>query len=109
MTEDTELLREIRDLLLVIAEPGLAKRDEQLREALLEIVGKSKAKAAAVLLMDGSRTQAVIKKESGIDFGTLSKTVKALRLAKLITGDDKHPRLAIAIQANLFANVSEKR
>ena len=40
MTEDTELLREIRDLLLVMAEPGLAKRDERLREVLIEIVGK---------------------------------------------------------------------
>ena len=109
MTEDTELLREIRDVLLVIAEPGLAKRDERLREALMEIVGKSKAKAAAVLLMDGSRPQATIKKESGIDAGALSKCVKALRQAKLITGDDKHPKLVIAIPANLFADIGDKK
>jgi hypothetical protein len=109
MTEDTGLLREIRDLLLVIAEPGLAKRDQRLREALVEIVGKSKAKAAAVLLMDGSRPQAAIKKESGIDAGALSKCVKSLRHANLIAGDDKHPKLVIAIPANLFANIGEKK
>src|SRR5206468_11392796 len=98
MTEDTELLREIRDLLLVMAEPALAKRDERLREALTEIGGKSKARAKAVLLMDGSRPQAVIKKESGIDAGNLSRTVKALRETNLIVkGDDKHPKLVITI------------
>jgi hypothetical protein len=105
MTEDTELLREIRDLLLVIAEPALAKRDERLREALVEIVGKSKAKAAAVFLMDGSRSQATIKKESGIDAGALSKCVKALREVQLIgKGDDKHPKLVITIPPNFFEN-----
>lgn len=109
MTEDTELLREIRDLLLVIAEPGLAKRDERLRESLTEIVGKSKAKAAAVLLMDGSRNQAAIKKESGIDVGALSRCVKALRHAKLIAGDDKHPKLVLTIPPNIFAHIGEKK
>jgi hypothetical protein len=104
MTEDTELLREIRDLLLVMAEPALAKRDERLREALVEIVGKGKLKAKAVLLMDGSRSQVAIKTESGIDQGTLSKFVKALRLASLIGGgdDDKHPKLVITIPPNFF-------
>jgi hypothetical protein len=104
MTEDTELLREIRDLLLVIAEPALAKRDERLREALTQIVGKSKAKAKAVVLMDGSRNQATIKKESGIDFGALSRCVKALRTASLIRKDDQHPRLVITIPPNFFEN-----
>lgn len=103
MTEDTELLREIRDLLLVMAEPALAKRDERLREALLEIVGNSKAKAKAVLLMDGSRAQATIKKESGIDAGALSRCVKELRAAELVAkGDDKHPKLVITIPPNFF-------
>ncbi len=69
MNEQTDLLREIRDLLQVIAEPALARRDEGLRASLREIVGKSKAKAGATLLMDGSRTQIVICKESGIDRG----------------------------------------
>jgi DNA-binding MarR family transcriptional regulator len=103
MTTDTQLLREIRDLLQVIAEPALAKRDERLRQALLDVVGTSKAKAKAVLLMDGSRAQADIKKESGIDFGALSRCVKELRAAGLISKeDDKHPKLVIAIPANFF-------
>jgi hypothetical protein len=79
MHEQTELLREMRDLLLVIAEPALAKRDERLRASLLDIVGKSKAKAQATLLMDGLRSQAAICKESGIDKGALSRLTKALR------------------------------
>lgn len=109
MTEDTDLLREIRDLLLVMAEPALAKRDERLREALLEIVGNSKAKAKAVLLMDGSRAQAGIKKESGIDQGALSKCVKELRAAELISkDDDKHPKLVITIPPNFFENKGVK-
>jgi hypothetical protein len=102
MGEDTELLREIRDLLLVIAEPDLAKRDEKRREALRSIVGKSKAKAKAVFLMDGSHTQSTIKSETGIDAGELSRCVKALREASLIEKDEKNPKLVIRIQSNFF-------
>lgn len=105
MTEDTELLREIRDLLLVMAEPALAKRDERLREAIREIAGKSKVRAKAIMLMDGSRAQSVIIRESGIDAGALSRCVKALRTASLIgKGDDKHPKLVITIPPNFFEN-----
>lgn len=102
--DQTELLREIRDLLRVIAEPALAKRDEGLRKELLEIVGKSKLKAKAVLLMDGSRSQASICKESGIDRGELSRVTKVLRAESLIAADDKQPKLVIAIPANFFDN-----
>jgi hypothetical protein len=102
MSEDTQLLQEIRDLLLVIAEPGLAKRDERFREALHEIVGKSKQKAAAVLLMDGSKTQSAITKETGIDSGGLSRCIKSLREAKLLGPDEKMPKLVIAVPPNLF-------
>src|SRR5438552_12144847 len=100
MGEDTELLREIRDLLLVMAEPDLAKRDQKRRDALRLIVGKSKAKARAVFLMDGSRTQAGIRSEASIDAGELSRCVKALREVSLIEADDKHPKLVIRIQPN---------
>jgi hypothetical protein len=108
MSEDTELLKEIRDLVLVIAEPALAKRDERLRESLARIVGKSKARAKAVLLMDGSRSQATIKKESGIDAGDLSRCVKAMRGASLIGKDDKGPKLTIAIPLNFFEKQPER-
>ena len=106
--DQTELLREIRDLLLVIAEPALAKRDEGLRTDLLEIVGKSKLKAKAVLLMDGSKAQASICKESGIDQGDLSRVTKALRAKSLITADLKQPKLVVAIPANFFDNLGGK-
>jgi hypothetical protein len=102
MSQDTELLREIRDLLLVIAEPDLAKRDEKRRQALRSIVGKSKARAKAVLLMDGARTQSDIKAETGIDPGDLSRCVKALRETSLIEKDDRHPKLVIRLQPNFF-------
>jgi len=107
MTEQTELLREIRDLLRVIAEPGLAARDAKPRESLARIVGRSPSKGKAVLLMDGSRTQKAISEESGVDQGNLSKMVKALRDALLIGPDDKHPKLVISVLSNFFEKTQE--
>lgn len=104
MDEQTELLREMRDLLRVIAEPALAKRDEKLRATLIEVVGRSKGKAKAVLLMDGSRNQSAIQKESGVDKGNLSRVVKVLRAQELIKADEKHPELVISIPPNFFDN-----
>ncbi len=102
MTEQTELLREMRDLLRVIAEPALAKRDERLRASLLEIVGKSKPKANAVTLMDGARTQTAIRKETGIDHAQLSRLVKALRNASLLVANSNHPKLVITVPPSSF-------
>lgn len=101
MSENNELLREIRDLLRLIAEPALAKRDERLRASLQQVVGKSKQKAEAVALMNGTRSQADIRKECGIDDGNLSRLVKALREAELIGPDDKHPKLVFPAPPNL--------
>jgi hypothetical protein len=100
--EQTQLLREMRDLLRVMAEPALAKRDEKLRAALIEVVGKSKARGDAVLLMDGSRTQAMICKESGIDQGALSRLEKTLRAKGLIAADEKQSKLVISVPPNFF-------
>jgi len=102
MSEDTELLREIRDLLQLMAEPAIAKRDERLRKSLRKIVGKSKQRVDAVALMDGTRSQNAIKKDCGIDVGNLSRLVKTLREEKLIGPDDKHPKIAFPIPANFF-------
>lgn len=102
MSEDTELLREMCDLLRVIAEPTLAKRDARPRASLIGIVGKSSPRAKAVLRMDGSRTQAAICKESGIDHGGLSRLVKALRASGLLMAEEKEPKLAIPVPPNLF-------
>lgn len=109
MNEEIELLREMRDLLQVIAEPALAKRDERLRAALLEIVGKSKPKAKAVLLMDGAKTQAAIEKQSGIDKGQLSRLVKSLREPGLISKDPTQSlELVISIPPNFFDAIMGK-
>src|SRR5579863_9364189 len=95
ISEETELLREIRDLLLLLAEPAIAKRDESQRAAVRELVGRSKAKAKAVAAMDGSRNRQVICKESGIDQGDLSRLIRILRERKLIVDGDM-PKLGIA-------------
>lgn len=108
MNEQTELLREMRDLLLVIAEPALAKRDEKLRDALRNAVGGSKLSAKAVSLMDGTRSQSDIKKQSGIDQGTLSRFVKGLRQASLLSKEE-NPKLLIAIPANFFDHLGGKK
>jgi hypothetical protein len=105
--EQVELLREVRDLLRVIAEPALAKRDEWLRISLTTVVGKSKQKAKAVLLMDGSRNQLAIREATGMDPGNLSRLAKELRSKELIGADDK-PKLVISIPPNFFEN-SEKQ
>ena len=103
MNEQTELLREIRDLLLAMAEPALAKRDERLREALRGIVGKSKPRIKVVPLMDGSKSQVLLKKEADVDPGEMSRLLKALREAGLIDKDAaQNPKLVISIPPNFF-------
>jgi len=104
LDDQTELLREMRDLLRIIAEPALAERDKGKRAALFEIVGRSRSRANAVPLMDGSRSQSAICKESGIDPGELSRVTKALRAKALVSSDEKHPRLVISLPLNFFEN-----
>jgi hypothetical protein len=102
MDENTELLREMRDLLRIIAEPTLEKRDEKPRALLRNIVGKGKIGTRAVLLMDGSRTQKAICEEAGIDSGNLSRLVKSLRTQGLIEGEMEKPKLVIPIPPGFF-------
>jgi hypothetical protein len=104
MSESNELLatvREIRELLLLIAEPAIAARDQKLRDELKRIVGKSPVKAKAVLNMVGGRTQRDIHNESGMHEGNLSTLVKQLRAAKLLS-QDVNPTLVIPIPPNFF-------
>src|SRR5262245_43979822 len=101
MAENTEILREIRDLLRLVAEPALAKRDERLRASLHQVIGKSKQKAEAIVLMDGTRSQADIRKDCRIDEGNLSRLVKALREVELIGPGDRHPKLVFPVPSNL--------
>lgn len=102
---DSEILAaicEIRELVRLIAEPQIAARDKKLRDELIRIVGNSAAKRKAVLAMDGSRTQAAIANETGIQQSNLSPLVKQLNQSKLLTGEPKTPKLAITIPPNFF-------
>jgi hypothetical protein len=107
MNEDSAqmlaVLTEMRDLLRILAEPAIAERDKKLRETLRNLVGSGKGnKAKAVLLMDGTRTQAKIVEECGIHKGQLSELVKTLRDATLLRDDPKQPRLMISIPPTFF-------
>jgi len=109
MSED-ELLKavqEIRDLVRLMAEPAIAERDQKLRAELKRIVGSSVPKSSSVLLMDGNRTQAAIRSETGINQGDLSTLVKRLKEAKLLSGDGKEPKLAIAVPATFFESSAQ--
>ena len=98
-----ELLREIRDLLTLIAEPQLEERDKLRRSELRRIVGRGEKKIAATLLMNGSRTKAEIARESTIDAGDLTKLVKAFNEAKLLDArNNSSPRLVIPVSRAMF-------
>lgn len=108
MSREAELLVQIRDLLLLLAEPALAKRDQKLRDALQKIVGTSSRKRAAVSLMNGSKSQAAIAKEAKIDPGQLSKLVKALANESLIASDEKHPKLMATIPPDFLEEANQR-
>jgi hypothetical protein len=92
---------EIRELIRLMAEPAIAQRDEKPRAALRQIVGKSAVKSRVILLMDGSRTQSEIRQTVKIDAGDLSRLVKALRSAELLSNDEK-PKLSIFLPPKFF-------
>jgi hypothetical protein len=103
--ESSELVsavKEIRDLLRVIAEPAMAEHDKKARAELRRIVGTSLKKVKAVYLMDGTKSQAAIQKETAINQGHLSVLVKLLREGKLLSGDKKEPSLVIKIPKDFF-------
>lgn len=103
-----QVLSEMRDLLRLMAEPAIAQRDKKLRQELRTIAGSATGKKAkAILLMDGTRNQAGISNECGIDRGDLSGLVKKLKLAELLKGDPKQPLLAISIPTDFFERQEE--
>lgn len=102
MSRDIELLTEIRDLLQVMAEPALAERDAKMRSKLRSVVGVGGKKSQAAMLMDGTRSQAAIAKDSGMDQGNLSRLMKALIAARLISVDEKNPRLLVKVPPTFF-------
>jgi hypothetical protein len=102
--EILEAVREIRDLMRLLAEPAVAERDRELRDKLRLIVGASNQRANAVLLMDGTRSQRTIHRETGISEGNLSTLVKRLHGSKLLSGGGKEPQLVISVLSNFFEN-----
>lgn len=107
MSDDFEkmlhVMTEMRDLLRLMAEPAIAERDKKLRGALRGIAGSATGKKAkSILLMDGTRTQAQIVKECGINQGDLSVLVKKLKTSDLLASDPKQPRLTISVPHNFF-------
>ena len=102
LAEIATSVREIRDLIRLLAEPAIAQRDQKLRTELRRIAGKSAQKSKAVFLMDGNHTQREICRVTGMDSGNLSVFVKQLNVSKLLLGDVKQPKLAISIPSNFF-------
>jgi hypothetical protein len=97
------VLTEMRDLMRLLAEPAIAQRDKKYRGELRAIAGSATGKKAkAIVLMDGTRKQAAIVNECGINAGDLSVLVKKLSAASLLVGDPKQPKLAISIPVNFF-------
>ena len=106
MTIDTqavsEAILEMRELLRLLAEPAIAERDKKRREEIRKIVGSSSPKAKSIHLMDGTRNQLAIHKETGVNQGHLSTLVKKLFEAGLLVGDAKQPKLALVLPSNFF-------
>jgi DNA-binding MarR family transcriptional regulator len=102
------VLCEIRDLLLLIAEPQIAGRDRLRRDQLRKVIGKSEKNIKACLLMDGSRNQSAIAKEVPIDVGQLSKLVKALGEAQLLK-DGSSPAIVIPVSESIFKGAADGR
>ena len=101
-SELLETVRKIHELLELLAEDKIAERDARQRSALIEIVGASLPKQQSVYLMDGTRTQADIRKETSVNQGHLSTMVGQLSKANLLEGDPKKPKLGISIPPNFF-------
>jgi len=102
MSQEIDLLTEIRDLLQVIAEPALATRDTKLRLSLRAAVGGSPKRAKVAFLMDGTHSQADLVKATCIDQGNLSRFVKTLARSKLVSVDQKKPKLLVSVPASFF-------
>lgn len=106
-TELLSVVRDIRALLELLAEPAIAQRDAKFRLELRRLVGGSEPKRQSVLLMDGTRRQKAILAETSIRAGHLSALVSQLSQAKLLTGDPKLPKLAISVPRSFFDSDAE--
>jgi hypothetical protein len=97
-----DLLTQIRDLLIPIEShyhqeyEDKVKQQSQTMQLLLakKVTGAQSRKA--ILLMDGTRTQAEISKASGVSSGNLSRLVRELGDAHLLK-DESLPTLKLTI------------
>ena len=97
-----ELLKQIRDSLIIVAE---ALRP-QYQAAVLERLGqrasdlaslvKSDRRWNALMAMDSSRSQSEIARQSGMDAGDVSRFVKRLRDAGFVRNVDGRPEAVLS-------------
>ena len=102
LDEVNAAILEMRDLLRLLAGPAIAERDKKSRDEVQQIVGQSVKKQAAIMLMDGSRTQADLVKETGVNQGHLSTMVKQLGEAGVLADQTKKPKLKLFLPSNFF-------
>lgn len=108
-TELLQTVRKIHDLLELLAEDKIAQRDAKQRAELREIVGSGVIKQNSVLLMDGTRSQSEIVRETSGNQGNLSTLVGRLHKAKLLADDTKKPKLVISIPSSFFESDAKTR
>jgi hypothetical protein len=100
-TEIRELLIEIRDLLLPVAdayrdeyEKRLTQREAERQKEVQELL-KNPKRAQAWKLADGSRSQSDIAKQVSMDLGNASRFFKRLRELNAITTSAKPMRIEL--------------
>jgi len=101
-TSITTLLTDIRDLLLLIAEPAIAKRDSGLRASIREAVGTGVKRQAASLLMNGKLTRKEIQAQSTIDQSGISRLVSELIEKGLALEEDSRPCLVCQLPSDFY-------
>ena len=98
----TELLTQIRDLLMPISavyrpqyEELMRSRKRQQVDEILQIAGKGARRLAACKLMGGNWTRKEISEKAGIDSGDLSRLLKTLKEGELVEEENGRPRLVV--------------
>jgi hypothetical protein len=94
MSDNVEVLIQIRDLLIPISAVAKAQLADTAPHRIRSIVGSGQRQRAASS-MDGSRTRVQIQQHTGISAPNLSTLIKELREAGLVTESDSKPRLAV--------------
>jgi phosphoenolpyruvate-protein kinase (PTS system EI component) len=111
MTNDSEvieLLRDIKSLLEVLAEPKLQEREKSARDILRRIAGRSEPKRAALLLMNGQLTRQEIIKSTQIDPAEMTRLTKAVLAEGLLTEKAGKPAVLVRSLNSLFVDGKEQ-